>query len=334
MTIADKLALLASTKERLRTRLKVPTNIPFAEYPNYINWKGVADIPTNPVYADFANERYAKNGKPCSFAGLFAFSRAGKAWLVTDTGLQEYAANEPRFDNGLLIEQTATNFLLHTNTPSNEYWTKSGVTVSGSQIAETTADRPHALASPSRSVPQYNHARSQSMLIKPMTARYIGLNVGLAAGSNGHVIIDTQTLAVVEQPYDTGAVSSVKVRKIGELIEISYVVRDSGVWSTGGGSSVVLQFYRVHDFILSSRIFVGNPATKLELLCINSKVENNASSFIPSTTSPVTRPADYLSATVTGTTVTGDWDSTLSLSIVDGQLVHSGYGRIRRLEIN
>lgn len=36
----------------------------------------------------------------------------------------------------------------------------------------------------------------------------------------------------------------------------------------------------------------------------------------------------------TATSITGDWDSTLTLSIVEGELVHSGYGRIRSLEIN
>src|SRR5699024_7766414 len=52
---------------------------------------------------------------PCSFKDLFTFTRAGKAWLVKDTGLQEYAADVPRFDNGLLIEQSATNLLNNTN---------------------------------------------------------------------------------------------------------------------------------------------------------------------------------------------------------------------------
>ena len=58
------------------------------------------------------------------------------------------------------------------------------------------------------------------------------------------------------------------------------------------------------------------------------------SSFILTGATPVTRPADYLLNKITGTTITGDWDSTLTLSIVAGQLVHSGYGRIRSLEIN
>ena len=58
------------------------------------------------------------------------------------------------------------------------------------------------------------------------------------------------------------------------------------------------------------------------------------SSVIPTGDVLVTRPADFLINKITGTTVTGDWDSTLNLSIVNGKLVHSGCGRIRSLEIN
>ena len=125
MTIADKLTLLANTKEALRAKLKLAKSVPFSKYPDYVNWQNAPSIPNKAFYADFTNDRYVKDGVPCSFKDLFTFSRAGKAWLVKDTGLQEYAADVPRLDNGLLIEQSATNLATHSNNPI--LWTTNAV---------------------------------------------------------------------------------------------------------------------------------------------------------------------------------------------------------------
>ena len=77
-----------------------------------------------------------------------------------------------------------------------------------------------------------------------------------------------------------------------------------------------------------------SPSESLEIHGIQVVNKIHTSSFIKTEATPVTRPADYLLNNITGTTVTGDWDSTLNLSIASGNLVHSGYGRIRSLEIN
>lgn len=338
MTIADKLTLLANTKEALRAKLKLAKSVPFSKYPDYVNWQNVPSIPNKAFYADFTNDRYVKDGVPCNFKDLFTFTRAGKAWLVKDTGLQEYAADVPRFDNGLLIEQSATNFILQSQNMSDSYWAKDFVTVTGNVIKQDTSNTLHRLLSPSRSVPQYNHTRSQTLLIKPNNTRYLGLHAQSGAGGSGVVIFDLVSMLTNTDSINVAGIeylaNTIKIKKLGNLISLSYVVRDTGSWNTTSNSLLNMQFYKEFIPLATSRSFVGDGATNFEVIAVDAKEENQVSSMIPTTTTPVTRPADFLLNKITGTTVTGDWDSTLTLSIVDGQLVHSGYGRIRSLEIN
>lgn len=336
MTIADKLTLLANTKEALRAKLKLTKNVPFSKYPDYVNWQNVPSIPNKAFYADFTNDRYVKDGVPCNFKDLFNFTRAGKAWLIKDTGLQEYAADVPRVDNGLLIEQGATNFILQSQNMSDSYWIKDTVTVTGNTIKQDTTNGLHKINSPSRSVPQYNHARSQSLLVNPKTTQFIGFGADASSSATGVFIVNTLDLSYFSSnATNTNYInSSVKIKKIGGLLHISYTVQDTGGWDTSGNSVATIKFYKELSGALASRQFIGDGATNFEVIAVDAKVENQASTMIPTTATPVTRPADYLLNNITGTTVTGDWDSTLNLTIVAGKLVHSGYGRIRSLEIN
>lgn len=336
MTIADKLTLLANTKEALRAKLKLDKSVPFSKYPGYVNWQNIPSIPNKVFYADFTNDRYVKDGVPCSFKDLFTFSRAGKAWLVKDTGLQEYVADVPRLDDGLLIEQSATNFILQSQNMSDSYWVKDTVTVTGNTVKQDATNGLHKINSPSRSVPQYNHTRSQSLLVNPKTTQFIGFAADGSSSTTGVFIVNTLDLSYVSTS-STGISytdSSVKIKKIGDLLHISYTVQDIGSWDTVANSVATIKFYKELSSVVASRQFIGDGVTDFEVIAVDAKVENQASSMIPTTATPVTRPADYLLNNITGTTVTGDWDSTLTLSIVAGKLVHSGYGRIRSLEIN
>lgn len=295
-------------------------------------------VSNSKISADFTTGTYNSNGAAKTFADLFTFNRAGKAWLVKETGLQEYAADMPRFDNGLLIEQSATNFILQAQNMSDNWWVKSNVTISGNVINQDTSNATHRLISPQRSVPQYNHTRSQTLLIKPNNTRYLGLNAQSGAGVNGVVVFDLVSVLINASTSDATGIeylaNTIKIKKLGNLLSLSYVVRDTGAWNTTASSLLNMQFYNEFNSLTSSRSFVGDGVTNFEVIAVDAKEENQVSSMIPTTATPVTRPADFLLNKITGTTVTGDWDSTLTLSIVDGQLVHSGYGRIRSLEIN
>lgn len=295
-------------------------------------------VSNSKLSADFITGTYKADGAAKTFADLFTFNRAGKAWLVKDTGLQEYAADVPKFDDGLLIEQSATNFILQSQNMSDNYWAKSNVIASGNVIKQDTSNATHRLIIPSRSVPQYNHTRSQTALIKPNNTRYLGLNAQSGAGQNGVVVFDLVSLLIDNSNSNTAGIeylaNTITIKKLGNLLSLSYVVRDTGAWNTTASSLLNMQFYNEFNSLASSRSFVGDGVTNFEVIAVDAKEENQVSSMIPTTATPVTRPADYLLNNITGTTVTGDWDSTLTLSIVAGKLVHSGYGRIRSLEIN
>lgn len=286
--------------------------------------------------ADFTTDTYKVRGSSKTFADLFTFNRAGKAWLVKETGLQEYAADVPRLDNGLLIEQSATNFILQSQNMSDSYWVKDAVIVTGNTVKQDTENGLHRISSASRSVPQYDHTRSQSLLVNPKTTQFIGFGADGNTSSVGVFIVNTSNLTYLMTNATKANYigSSVKIKKIGNLLHISYTVQDTGNWDTIGNSVATIKFYKELSGAQASRQFIGDGVTDFEVIAVDAKEENQVSSMIPTTATPVTRPADYLLNNITGTTVTGDWDSTLNLSIVAGQLVHSGYGRIRSLEIN
>ena len=293
--------------------------------------------PSGPkLQADFTTGTYKADGAAKTFADLFTFNRAGKAWLVKETGLQEYAVDVPRLDNGLLIEQSATNFILQSQNMSDSYWVKDTVTVMGNTVKQDTTSGLHRLYSPSRSVPQYNHTRSQSLLVNPKTTQFIGFGADASASAYGVFIVNTSNLTYLSTNASgiNYIDSSVEIKKIGGLLHISYTVQDAGSWDTIGNSVATIKFYKELSGAAASRQFTGDGTTDFEVIAVDAKVENQVSTMIPTTATPVTRPADFLLNKITGTTVSGDWDSTLTLSIVAGKLVHSGYGRIRSLEIN
>lgn len=289
MTIADKLTLLANTKEALRTKLKLAKSVPFSKYPDYVNWITAPSIPNKAFYADFTNDRYVKDGVPCNFKDLFTFSRAGKAWLVKDTGLQEYAADVPRLDNGLLIEQSATclngNSFLDVELSS----TSEGVSKVGSGITRTQDMRGYF----------YPRPYAAASVTCCLSAWRLTGDVFYEMVADGQVL------------YSLTSKSNVDYCDFPSL-----ALKNTGL--------------RWDDLLNKS----GNQYSAAVAFAFQVEVGILPTSPIKTITSPVTRPADFLLNKITGTTVTGDWDSTLNLSIVNGNLVHSGYGRIRSLEIN
>lgn len=231
--------------------------------------------------ADFTKGIYKVKGASKTFTDLFTFTRSGRAWLVKETGLQEYAADVPRFDNGLLIEQSATNYAYYSFLPSN------GV--------------------------------------------YIKRNVQ----HNGHTWekIDKGAIAFLytrNAQSDSAGTASI-FHKSPNNFEVIVLNNDQLVTTTTIGYSYAY-FTRASENVNSGLLWKASEDTRPFAFQLESG--SRTTSPIQTTTKPTTRPADFLLNKITGTTVTGDWDSTLNLSIVDGQLVHSGYGRIRSLEIN
>lgn len=236
------------------------------------------------LQADFTTGIYKADGADKTFADLFAFSRAGKAWLVKETGLQEYAADVPRLDDGLLIEQSATNI-----SPNiNKYAIRTGATK------------------------------------EQLDDGYTRFNQGSGDG-----------LIFSYPPYLSGTpyIYSLYVRAV---IDADVEIITQGSPYSQSHTLIALE-KKLLTLVLNRSIavsHVGLNASIIDVLYAQLELGDRATTPIITDTTPVTRPADYLLNKITGTTVTGDWDSTLTLSIVNGNLVHSGYGRIRSLEIN
>lgn len=237
--------------------------------------------------ADFTTGTYKAGGATKTFADLFTFNRAGKAWLVKDIGLQEYEADVPRLDNGLLIEQSASNLLLG----QSIYWTKqNNVTATGDSF----------------SVAVNRTSAANTGLYYSYPSMTVGLAYTLSAYAKS--VADSIILTINEgSPVKDATYTLYNEYKKFVFTATARIVSHVGFLVREGVTNI--------------------KARQLELGLYSS-------SYIPTEAIPVTRPADYLLNKITGKTVTGDWDSTLNLSIVAGKLVHSGYGRIRSLEIN
>ena len=256
------------------------------------------------LQADFTTETYKADGVDKTFADLFTFNRAGKAWLVKETGLQEYAADVPRLDDGLLIEQSATNVTKYSifQNGADTFDPKGG----GYSIGSSDLHSGKAITAVIGTYLYYK-TPSDSNISDTICTSYI-----LSKTDGSEVLVGNNSSFDIR--FAGAANEQLVTRKITSEHYVASALYDSG---TGGGLSRLSS--SGGDVIVHS---------------IQSELGTRPTSLIMTEATPVTRPADFLLNKITGTTVTGDWDSTLNLSIVNGQLVHSGYGRIRSLEIN
>ncbi len=297
------------------------------------------------LQADFTTGTYKADGAAKTFADLFTFSRAGKAWLVKDTGLQEYAADVPRFHNGLLIEQSATNQFKN-NAVVNNYGdikvSKNVIDDSffGKAVTYTNIDTSAEYNNNIVGVPQYPFVANQAeggalrqIYVKKDSAKYFQLALSNGASTAG--IFDISKGALIGQSGRTIDRTTTITSK-GDYWFITWVDGASGVlasqFNMSFSSSDDIRTLNAANQALKS--VVGDKLTIAIPFYANPVGNVNSSTPIITGAASVTRPADFLDNKITGTTVTGDWDSTLTLSIVAGNLVHSGYGRIRSLEIN
>jgi len=267
-------------------------------------------VSNSKISADFTTGTYKADGAAKTFADLFTFSRAGKAWLVKDTGLQEYAVDVPRFDSGLLIEKEATNLVVNSNA--------SNIVKPYMSTCISSVD----------ALSKFGIVDANKVVSTATTATYAGLR---ASYIHPHTPKQGEFLSLQAKVRNNSTSDTLIIHSNqGDMLfniapQVSNLYTFNGI--EGNGIGIVQLQFRAMKNTFDSHI---------NTTWAHLQIENGviSSSYIPTTTTPVTRPADYLLNKITGTTVTGDWDSTLTLSIVAGKLVHSGYGRIRSLEIN
>lgn len=333
MSIADKILAFANEKENIRFKLGIPKDIPFSEYSKYLQWQGGMTIPNKSFYADFTNNRYVKDGVPCNFKDLFTFNRAGKAWLVKDTGLQEYEVDVPRLDNGLLIEQESTNICL--NSTDFTKWTISDTFNKDYSLQNTVKLTEDTAVNSTRNL-YMNTIDGQdvrvSFIVQSQGIKSVMIGTEWHGDGSNAPVYDLINNKVLGSLFSGD--SNYSIKSLGGL---GSVVTRKALWA--------LPYHRPRMYAIkgnedknyrhTNSPYDGDGVSAMLVSYPQYLTEDAVpNSVIPTTTSPVTRPADFLLNNISGTTVTGDWDSTLTLSIVNGNLVHSGYGRIRSLEIN
>ncbi|MGM8890653.1 phage head spike fiber domain-containing protein [Psychrobacter sp. 1Y1] len=256
------------------------------------------------LQADFTTGEYKASGEAKTFAEVFDFNRAGKAWLIKDTGLVEYAVDVPRFDNGLLIEQSATNVwkqsLLQNGV--DNFWYKGG----------NYSLQPNILGT------------GQELVMPNDVIIYTRFTAANGTGLNGAGCFSCLVRSSDNTPVTFGSFGSkliysgvhtqATIQPISTVLGLS---KTQGVYERDTNGGVSSKF---SDIIVNGMQF---------------ELGATPTSFIVTNTTSVTRPADFIASKITtGTALTGDWDSTLNLSLVNGQLSWTGYGRIRSLEIN
>lgn len=268
------------------------------------------------IEVDFVAGTYSKDGVSKTFDDLFTFSRAGKAWLVKESGLQEFAANVPRFDNGLLIEKSATNLSTYSAELERLY-----------QYVPNTVE---IVENGYRKVSQASGETGLvgSVIMNADISRQISVYIKKTA-TDSFVTLSNRGPYLVR----SGATINTKTGSVVRSSDLVPTVEPVGnyylltLFAVDGGKPAITRITSTTTAAVETAgVFTAGYLMQAE-------VANTTSYVHVAGAAAVTRPADYLSATVTGTTVSGDWDSTLTLSIVDGQLKHSGYGRIRSLEI-
>lgn len=253
---------------------------------------------------DFANNIFwAKGIRYVSFPAIpnasVVRNSVGTARTVAGA-VTKFTANQPRrTDMGLLVESARTNYLLHSEDFTNAAWTKTDVTVGGDNIAspdgtinaelltEGTAGNATVLQGPSGLTADATFAFSR--FIKHSNTPWVKLWIGNGANQL-HAWFN----------ISTGAVGTSSVSGTAVLTSVSIEAFQNGwyrcvvVGSIGSGATQI-DFHTFSASADNSNTRVNN-AARYEW---GTQIEEGtfATSYIPTTTVAVTRPADLISVT-------------------------------------
>jgi hypothetical protein len=261
--------------------------------------------------ADFVNERYRLGSRfervfnKLVFPGL-SVSRNLAAYVQDlnpdgSRSLRLVAANQPRIGRGLglLVEEARTNLLLRSQEFDNAAWTKAGGAISanaltapdGTTTAETftedSATGVHGLTPLSNTSVTSGTAYTQTVYAKAGTRNWLRL------GQNSTVDSLTQGFAWFN--LSTGAVGTVQsgiVASIDALADGWYRCRIT--WTAGATSangSFVLRAATADNELT----YAGNGAGTISVWGAQVEAGSFATSYIPTTSASVTRPADVIS---------------------------------------
>jgi len=263
---------------------------------------------------------------PDDGSGEFDFARNSGATYVGADGLIKNAAiNEPRIEfnpdgsyKGLLVEKTATNKVLHSNEFNNSSWTKQRINTSNTpqwlnlfnpltgqndltKLIANTDFGQHRIFS--------NSVTYSSSFIFQITARKGELTELLLFALEGNVrisetLFDLESKSVISGP---GFIAN----SVGDFVTCCILVP----------AGTYLLFISLAKNGVDG--FIGNNVEGLFIFQAQASDTTTASSYIPTTTSAVTRVADILSNDISAL-VTGAYSMLLD--------VESNLGRLKVFE--
>jgi alpha-L-fucosidase len=254
--------------------------------------------------ADFVNNTATLNGGASSIGALISCSRNLAAYYTDAAGaLTSVAVNTlRRGDRGALIENAATNVLLQSQTFDNASWSKSNVTVTANAIAApdgtTTAERVvETTANGLHRVTQGAGTLGAGMFCVSVYAKAdqrAHLDLALSAGSNYVGTIFHLSGAGAYTRTDDGGAQITHCRHgIQALANGWYRCWISGRTNASLSCTAVIG---LSDG--STNSYTGNASNGLYLWGAQwetvTRLDNGPSSYIPTTTGSVARPADVV----------------------------------------
>jgi hypothetical protein len=232
--------------------------------------------------------------KPTSGAGDLDVVRATGATRVNASGLIETVANNvPRLDYpplggcpSILIEPQRTNLLTYSEDFSDSSWTKLNTTFSGDTLTGSAGTSLKAIFKSETT----NGVQSAYFDVEYVNHKWIQILVGSNSGDNGFVNYDIENKIIGAQ--SGGYTGSIK--DFGSFLRVYFNL------TTTGKTSLILALV---DSGSSGRAAATSSTGSLNLFRSQLEAASNATSYIPTVASTVTRNADV--ATVdppTGTT--------------------------------
>lgn len=232
--------------------------------------------------------------------GTATFTRttAGRYIDPNDGLLKTAADNVPRFEtNGLLIEGASTNLLLRSEEFDAGAWVKSNSSITANnttapdgnntsdKLIENTATSTHSVRQGGSVT--INESYTGFIFAKPDERNFIRLKLGATFfGNNATIDVDlTDGSSVLGSDADSGTVT--------ELVNGWWLIKLTGTAISTGAPSSALEFFVGES--ISSFNYTGDGSSGLYIWGAQLEELPFATSYIPTTTTTVTRTADNLS---------------------------------------
>jgi len=246
-----------------------------------------------------------------TFSDIITFTRASTATFFNSAGvLTSAATNAPRFDynpstlaaQGLLIEESRANSLTYSAQFDNAAWTKvnSSVTADAAVSPNGTSNADKLIEDSSVSV----FHRTTSILVSSTSGTYTAsVFLKAAERSFAFLAVTDNITGAMERRINlaTGVVDSTNVSGAGSWTSItaSSVNIGNGWWrltitGTQGAGTVLTTIVSIGD-ATGARVYTGNGTSGLFVWGAQLEAGAFPTSYIPTTTTALTRAADVAS---------------------------------------